>query len=99
MESNGKIELTQDMLEDVTGGTRRTIRTGSNSKAQIRTSPTTGEDNRLSSLANGTQVETVSDELIWDEASQRHFVRISFINKKGKRVYGYVASSLVGLPR
>lgn len=99
MENNEKIELTQDMLEDITGGTLRTINTGGGSKAQIRTSPTTGADNRLSSLANGTQVETISDDLIWDDVSQRHFVMISFVNKKGKRMTGYVASSLVGLPR
>ena len=92
-------ELNAESLEQVTGGVIRYINTGGSSKSQVRSSPTQGEDNRQDSLANGTQVDTIDDSLWWDDVSGRHYVQISYTNKKGQHRVGWVASSHVGLPR
>ena len=99
MEDNKTRELSLDMMEQVTGGVIRYINTGSSSKAQIRSTPTQGENNRMDSLENGTQVDTIDDSLVWDEVSGRHYVKISYKNKKGVQKVGWVASSIVGMQR
>ena len=91
-------ELNLDQMEQVNGGVYRTINTGTSDKAQIRTGPGTGYG-RLVSLVNGTVVDTVSDQLVWDEESRRNFVEVTFTSKDGKRKKGWIAASLVGLPR
>ena len=45
-------------------------------------------------------VETLDDDkLYYDAASKRNFVRIKFTDKYGNEQTGYVAASIVGLPR
>jgi len=96
---NKMTELSMESLEQVTGGVTRYINTGSSSKAQIRSSPTMIDTNRQDSLTNGTVVDTIDDSLVWDDVSNRHFVQISYVNKNGQQRVGWVASSIVGLPR
>ncbi len=95
-----KKELSMEELDQVSGGVIRKVNTGTNDKAQVRSSPTTGGPyNRMDSLVNGTEVDTVDDTLVWDPVSCRHFVEISYTNSKGVEKTGWIASSLVGLPR
>ncbi len=91
-----KRELTMEELDEVAGGVK--INTGTSDKAQVRTSPTMEGKNRLCSLANGTEVTIIGDPVL-DSYSGRHFVEISFTNSKGVLTTGYVAASIVGLPR
>ena len=51
------------------------------------------------SLPSGTQVDTVTDKVVYDDASGRNFVEIRFTDKYGKPGTGWVAASIVGLPR
>ncbi len=90
--------LNLDEMAQVIGDVNRTINTGTSDKAQIRTGPGTGFG-RLVSLMNGTVVNTVTDELVWDEQSGRHFVEVQFTGKDGKMKTGWIASSIVGMKR
>jgi hypothetical protein len=44
-------------------------------------------------------VDTVTDKVVYDEGSGRNFVEITFTDKSGKSRNGWVAASIVGLPR
>ncbi|MBR0266084.1 MAG: hypothetical protein IJQ71_01465 [Clostridia bacterium] len=95
-------ELNLEQMEQVSGGTTRTINTGNENKAAIRRDPWIANkpSNWICSLANGTVVETLNDdELYYDAKSKRNFVQIKFVDKYGTERTGYVAASLVGLPR
>jgi len=92
------MEMSADELAGVTGGSLRYINTGMDSKAQIRSAPSTAAG-RQDTLTNGTPVDTISERnLVYDEVSGRHFVQISY-EKNGVTKYGWIASSLVGLRR
>lgn len=92
-------ELSFDQMEQIAGGTARKINTGTSDKAAIRSDPWIAKRNQIDALINGTIVKTINDELIFDPGSRRNFVKIRFINKYGDEAGGYVAASIVGLPR
>ena len=96
-----KKELDLNAMEQVTGGVQRTINTGSEGlNAAVRRAPTSGERNQIASLPNGTIVDTIDEtHPVYDAVSNRNYVMITFTNKKGQQQTGWVAASIVGLPR
>ena len=96
---NNKVELGLDTMEQVTGGVLRTINTGiPGQNAAIRSGASVNAG-WIASLPSGTQVDTVTDKVVYDDASGRNFVEIRFTDKYGKPGTGWVAASIVGLPR
>ena len=96
---NNKIELGLDAMEQVTGGVVRTINTGiPGQNAAIRNGASVNAG-WIASLPSGTQVDTVTDKVVYDPASGRNFVEINFTDKNGNARVGWVAASIVGLPR
>ena len=92
-------ELSLDEMNEVSGGTTRVIQTGIiGQNAAIRQGPSKGTK-QIASLENGTQVETLTDILEWDDEAGRFFVEIAFTDKYGKQRTGWVASSIVGMRR
>jgi uncharacterized protein YraI len=87
-------ELNLNQMEQVTGGVWRTVNTGvSGLNAALRIGP--GKNTKqIASLPNGTQVDTVTDQVVYDSVSGRNFVEVDV---NGMR--GWVAASIVGLPR
>ena len=92
-------ELNMDAMAQAVGGVQRTINTGIEGlNAAIRSGA--GKTYRqIASLPNGTIVDTVSDKLVYDAESGRNFVEISYRDQNGKLRDGWVAASIVGLPR
>ena len=96
---NNKMELGLDAMEQVTGGVLRTINTGiPGQNAAIRSGASVNAG-WIASLPSGTQVDTVTDKVVFDSASGRNFVEIRFTDKNGSARTGWVAASIVGLPR
>ena len=92
-------ELSLDALEQVAGGVQRTVDTGiPGVSAAIRNGAST-EAKWIAALPTGSVVDTVTDKLVFDEVSGRNFVEITFTDKNGKPARGWVAASIVGLPR
>lgn len=62
--------------------------------------PTQGARNQIASLPNGTVVDTIDEKHpVYDSVSNRNYVMISYTNKNGEKETGWVAASIVGLPR
>ena len=91
-------ELSLEQMENAVGGVQRTVNTGASINAAVRSGPTKGK-RQIASLANGTVINTVSDQLVYDPVSGRNFVEITFIDKRGRKKTGWIASSLVGMKR
>lgn len=89
-------ELSLDMLEQVTGGVFKTIRTGTLENAAVRARPGTGKVVR--SLPNGTRVDTVGAP-VFDAATGRNWIKIKYTTSHNKVKEGWIAASIVGLPR
>ena len=53
----------------------------------------------IAALPSGTVVDTVTDKPVYDSASGRNYVQINFTDKNGKTATGWIAASIVGLPR
>ena len=92
-------ELNLDVMAQVTGGVKRTINTGIQGKSAAIRSGASTSASWIAGLPNGTEVDTVTDELVRDRVSGRNFVEIDFIDKNGNQARGWVAASIVGLPR
>lgn len=93
------MELNLKDMEQVTGGAERTVNTGvDNLNAAVRSGPSKSSA-QIASLVNGTKIDTVTGNLVFDEVSGRNFVEIYFIGKDGSRHTGWIASSIVGLKR
>ena len=60
MSENRRKIISEDALEQVTGGVLRTVNTGTSDKAVVRSGPSTGK-RQIASLANGVQVDTIGD--------------------------------------
>ena len=87
-------ELNLNQMEQVKGGVWRTVNTGvSGLNAALRNGPSK-KSKQIASLSNGTQVDTVTDELVRDPVSGRNFVEVAVNGKQG-----WIAASIVGLPR
>lgn len=94
-----KIELSLDQMEEVTGGVNRTVNTGvADLKAAVRKEASKGSK-QIASLSNGTIVDTVSDTLVFDPVSKRNFVEVTFYDQSGTARRGWVAASILGMPR
>ena len=92
-------ELKLDDLQQVTGGTQRVVNTNTIDKAAIRKDPFKAPNNQIAALENGTIVNTIDDQLVFDENTKRNYVKIQFTNAKGALCEGWIAASIVGLPR
>ena len=87
-------ELNMNEMEKVTGGTDKTVYTGvPNLNAALRLEPRK-DSKQIGSIPNGSHVETIDNQLHYDPAAGRHFVQVRW-----NGLVGYVASSIVGLPR
>ena len=87
-------ELNLNDMEKVTGGVLHTVNTGIAGVNAAFRAEATKNSKQIGSIQNGTVVDTVSDELYWDPVAKRHFVKVRYNGKEG-----YVASSILGLPR
>ena len=88
------MELDLESMAKVTGGVGRTVNTGvAGLNAALRMEPRKSSK-QIGSIPNGTQIDTVSDQLVYDPEAGRNFVQVKYNGK-----IGWVASSLVGLPR
>ncbi len=94
-----KKELNLNEMEAVTGGVQRIVNTGvPDLNAAVRLGPSKGTK-QIASLPNGTMIDTINDELVYDSVAGRNFVEISFTDKYGKTQTGWIAASIVGLKR
>ncbi len=91
-------ELSMETMEQVTGGVYRTINTGIDGMNAAIRADARKDSRQIASLPNGTVIDTVTDNLIYDPVAKRNFVQITF-TKNGKTMTGWVAASIVGLPR
>lgn len=99
MKEMEKMEIGLGEMEQVTGGTQRVVNTGiDDMKAAIRLGPSKGSK-QIASLASGTIVDTVSDELVYDSVAGRNFVEIVFTDRNGVQQKGWIAASIVGMKR
>ena len=88
-------ELNVNDLDRVAGGVWRTVNTGvPGQNAKLRNGPSTQGTKQIASLPNGTQVDTVTDETVYDPVSRRNFVEVTVNGKTG-----WIAASIIGMPR
>ena len=88
-------ELNLNEMEQVNGGVWRTVNTGVDGlNAALRDGPSKKGTKQIASLPNGTQVDTVTDQVVYDPASGRNYVQVTVNGKTG-----WIAASIVGLPR
>ena len=87
-------ELNMNEMAKVNGGANHTVNTGvSGLNAALRAEPKKSSK-QIGSIPNGTHVDTVTDQLVYDPVAGRHFVQVNWNGKTG-----WVASSILGLPR
>lgn len=91
-------ELNMDTMEQVTGGVQRTVNTGINGKHGVVRAAASTESAWVTALPNGTVVDTVTDQLVYDPYSRRNFVQINY-TKDGQSGTGWIAASIIGMPR
>ena len=88
-------ELNLNEMEQVSGGVWRIVNTGVEGlNAALRNGPSKKGTKQIASLPNGTLVDTLTDQVVYDPASGRNFVEVTVDGK-----VGWVAASIVGLPR
>ena len=94
-----KRELSLDEMDQVSGGVYRKVNTGkAGLNAAVRSGPSKG-DRQIASLPNGTVVDTISDELVYDPVAGRNFVEVTYTDRGGVTRTGWIASSILGLKR
>ena len=87
-------ELNMEQMEQVSGGTWHTVNTGvSGLDAALRAEPRKSS-RQIGHIPNGVSVDTVSDQLVYDGESRRHFVQVMVNGKTG-----WIASSILGMRR
>ena len=92
-------ELNINEMEMATGGVQRVVNTGvADLNAAVRSGPSKNAK-QIASLPNGTIIDTVSDNPVYDDIAQRNFVEITFTGKDGRQQTGWIAASIVGLKR
>ena len=89
------VELSMDELNQVTGGSMKTVNTGTPDNAAIRNAP--GNGVIIASLANGTAVQTIGTP-VYDAGTDRNWIKVK-CKYKGKSITGWVAASIVGFKR
>ena len=72
----------------------RTVNTGVDGLDAAVRAEARKSSKQIGHLPNGTKVETVSDELVFDPEAGRNFVQVHFNGQTG-----WIASSILGLPR
>ena len=92
-------ELSLEAMEQATGGVKRTVNTGIEGVNAAIRSAASKSAGQIASLPTGTVVDTITDEVVYDPQSGRNFVQIKFTDKFGGERTGWVAASIVGLPR
>lgn len=89
-----KRELNLNEMAQVTGGVHRTVNTGvSGLNAALRVEASKGSK-QIGSITNGTIVDVDDSKLTYDPVSRRNFVWVTWNGKSG-----WIAASIVGLPR
>lgn len=87
-------ELNLDEMSKVSGGTMRTVNTGVvGLNAALRAEPKK-DSKQIGSLENNSKVDVNDSTLTYDSGSHRNYV---YVTAGGKS--GWVAASIVGLPR
>ena len=92
-------ELNLEAMEQVTGGVRRVVDTRIDGVSAAVRSGASKDSQWIAALPSGTAVDTVTDELVYDSGSGRNYVQINFTDKNGRSATGWIAASIVGLPR
>ena len=87
-------ELSLDEMSKVSGGTMRTVNTGVVGLNAALRAEAKKDSKQIGSLVNGSQVDVNDSTLTFDSESHRNFV---YVTSNGKS--GWVAASIVGLPR
>ena len=94
MENKKVKELKMEEMEQISGGVGRVVNTGiPDLDAAIHIEPRKSSK-QIGHVANGTLVDTVTDLLIFDPEAKRHYVQVCYNGR-----YGYIASSILGMPR
>ncbi len=94
-----KKELNLDEMETIQGGVQRTVNTGIQGVHAAIRAKATKDSAQIASVVNGTVVDTVTDQLYYDPVSNRNFVEVRYVDKNGKSGVGWIAASIVGMPR
>ena len=92
-------ELSLEAMEMVTGGVKRTVNTGIDGLNAAIRAEASKASRQIASLPTGTVVDTVTDQTFRDPQSGRNYVQITFTDKNGNSATGWIAASIVGLPR
>ena len=87
-------ELSLNEMEKVSGGTWRSVNTGVAGLNAALRAEARKESRQIGSIPNGTSVDVIESTLTYDSVSHRNFVFITFNGKSG-----WIAASIVGLPR
>ena len=87
-------ELNLDEMEHVAGGVWRTVKTGVIGLNAALLAEPRKSSKQIGHIPNGIDVDTVTDDLIYDSDSHQNYVKVTYNGKTG-----YVASSILGMPR
>ena len=88
-------ELSMDQMEQVNGGVLRIVNTGIEGLDAAVRKEARKSSKQIDHVPNGTIVDTVTDELVYDPVEGRHFVQVKLTNGKT----GWIASSILGMKR
>ena len=81
-------------LDNVVGGVLRRVNTGVQGLDAALRAEARKSSRQIGSIPNGEHVDTITDELVYDPESGRNFVKI-----RCNGMTGWVAASVIGLPR
>lgn len=84
-------KINEEMLNDVTGGVTKIVNTNTSQNAAVRSGPGKSFE-IIESLPNGTRVNFTGKQE-YSREDGRHFAQID------SPVYGWIASSIIGLDR
>ena len=87
-------EMNLNEMEQVTGGANHQVQTGVRGLDAAVRAEAKKSSRQIGHIPNGVMVNTVSDTLVYDPESERHYVEIYFNGGTG-----WVASSILGLRR
>ena len=89
-----KRELSTEEMSRATGGVWRVVNTGVEGLDAALRADARKSSRQIGHLSNGTPVDTVTDNLVYDPESGRNFVQVTVNGKTG-----WIAASIIGLPR
>ena len=92
---DNKRELSMDEMNRAVGGTGRTVNTGVSGLNAALREQARKSSKQIGSIPNGTRLDVNDSTLTRDPESGRNFVYVICDNGKT----GWVAASIVGLPR